>query len=151
VADRRRSGDPAPRRRRDHPHRRPGPPLTPPQGTAAAVLPAATAGLATGRTARHIGLHVDAAALLTTATAVRATAARVGSALSARAVNTWAEKAIAAGGILRLHDKVTTTKAEDSSQVRRWYTLNGAETKTGGFLKKESDGWCLFSFNNDAK
>lgn len=70
---------------------------------------------------------------------------------TARAVNTWAEKAIAAGGQLRLHDKVTTTKAEDSGQVRMWYTLNGAETKAGGFLKKESDGWCLFSFNNDAK
>lgn len=70
---------------------------------------------------------------------------------TARAVNTWAEKAIAAGGKLRLHDKVTTTKAEDSGQVRMWYTLNGAETKAGGFLKKESDGWCLFTFNNDAK
>ncbi|MFS8095655.1 hypothetical protein LFM09_00790 [Lentzea alba] len=70
---------------------------------------------------------------------------------TARAVNTWAEKAIAAGGKLRLHDKVQTTKAEDSGQVRMWYTLNGAETKAGGFLKKESDGWCLFTFNNDAK
>ncbi|WP_189254796.1 hypothetical protein [Lentzea flava] len=70
---------------------------------------------------------------------------------TARAVNTWAEKAIADGGKLRLHDKVTTTKAEDSGQVRMWYTLNGAETKAGGFLKKESDGWCLFTFNNDAK
>ena len=70
---------------------------------------------------------------------------------TARAVNTWAEKAIAAGGKLRLHDKVTTTKAEDSGQVRMWYTLNGAETKAGGFLKKESDGWCIFSFNNDTK
>jgi hypothetical protein len=70
---------------------------------------------------------------------------------TARAVNTWAEKAIAAGGTLRLHDKVTTTKAEDTGQVRMWYTLNGTETKAGGFLKKESDGWCLFTFNNDAK
>lgn len=70
---------------------------------------------------------------------------------TARAVNTWTEKAIAADGTLRLHDKVTTTKAEDSGQVRMWYTLNGAETKAGGFLKKESDGWCLFTFNNDAK
>ncbi|MEU0878371.1 hypothetical protein ABZ345_07235 [Lentzea sp. NPDC005914] len=70
---------------------------------------------------------------------------------TARAVNTWAEKAIAAGGKLRLHAKVTTTKAEDTGQVRMWYTLDGAETKAGGFLKKESDGWCLLSFNNDVK
>ncbi|MEV6236803.1 hypothetical protein [Lentzea sp. NPDC051838] len=70
---------------------------------------------------------------------------------TARAVNTWTEKAIAAGGKLRLHDKVTTTKADDGGQVRMWYTLDGAETKAGGFLKKESDGWCLFTFNADAK
>ncbi|MDT7788403.1 MAG: hypothetical protein QOF58_6822 [Pseudonocardiales bacterium] len=70
---------------------------------------------------------------------------------TARAVNTWAEKAIAGGGKLRLHDKVQTTKANDGGQVRMWYTLNGAETKAGGFLQKESDGWCLLSFNNDAK
>lgn len=78
-------------------------------------------------------------------------AARLYMCSAARAVNTWTEKAIAAGGKLRLHDKVTTTKAEDSGQVRMWYTLDGAETKAGGFLKKESDGWCLFTFNNDAK
>jgi hypothetical protein len=78
-------------------------------------------------------------------------AARLYMCSSARAVNTWAEKAIAAGGRLRLHDKVTTTKAEDTGQVRMWYTLNGEETRAGGFLKKESDGWCLFTFNNDAK
>lgn len=78
-------------------------------------------------------------------------AARLYMCATARAVNTWTEKAIAAGGKLRLHDKVSTTKAEDSGQVRMWYTLNGAETRAGGFLKKESDGWCLYTFNNDAK
>lgn len=78
-------------------------------------------------------------------------AARLYMCAAARAVNTWTEKAIAAGGTLRLHDKVTTTKAEDAGQVRMWYTLNGAETKAGGYLKKESDGWCLITFNADAK
>lgn len=65
---------------------------------------------------------------------------------TAREVNKWVEKAIAAGGTLRLHNKVTTTKAEDAGQVRMWYTLNGTETRAGGFLKKESDGWCLNTF-----
>jgi hypothetical protein len=52
--------------------------------------------------------------------------------------------AIADGAQLRLNAPVDTFGDGDAS-VQIWHTVGGQERRAPGFMKQESDGWCVFA------
>jgi hypothetical protein len=70
--------------------------------------------------------------------------ARIYMCSTARDVDDFVRQTIADGAQLRLNAPVQTFGDGDAS-VQIWHTAGGRERRAPGFMKQESDGWCVFA------
>lgn len=72
--------------------------------------------------------------------------ARIYICATAYAVDEFVQQAIADGAQLRLNAPVETFSDGDGS-LQVWHTVGGQESRAPGFMKQESDGWCVFALS----